>query len=63
MKAIPMMIPHALICIDIKWIGFRAGAAYYDIQKDEFRPAFLDIVVWQKWRFSFEIGRFSFLSR
>lgn len=52
-----MAVPHVLFVLDFKWIGVRCGAAYYDIAWDVVRPAFVEIVVWQRWRMTFEAGR------
>lgn len=55
--------PHLLIILDFGLIGFRAGLAYFDINNDAFRPAFFEVIVWNRWRVSFELGRIQSLMR
>jgi hypothetical protein len=43
--------------MNVGWFAIRAGAAYYDLNSDVFRPAFLDLVFWNRWRTSFEFAR------
>jgi hypothetical protein len=58
-KLMPTKIPplHLLLILDIGWFSVRAGAAYYDATSDAFRPAFVDFMLWRKWRVTFEAGR------
>lgn len=55
--------PHARIMLDLRWIAVHVGVGYYDLARDTFRPAFVDVIVWEKWRVSFEAGRTSPLYR
>lgn len=57
-----MAFPHFLFVFDLKWFGVRCGAAYYQIESDAFRPAFVEFVFWQRWRVTFEAGRFGKIS-
>lgn len=56
---IPVRIPrlHFLVILDLGWFSVRTGLAYYDISNDAFRPAFVDLMLWRKWRMSFEAAR------
>lgn len=58
-KAMRMKIPrpHFLVIVDVGWFSVRAGVAYYDVNNDAFRPAFVDLMLWRRWRVSFEVGR------
>ena len=51
--------PHLLVFIDTGWISVKTGMAYYDINWDAFRPFFFEIVIWKKWRITFEFGKIS----
>lgn len=55
--------PHLLIVVDIKWIGVRVGAGYYDINNDAYRPAFIDLIVMNRYRISWEFARITRLCR